>query len=145
MAEGLFRELVKGSKDYEVGSAGLGAMEGQAPAKHTADILAEKGIDMKGFRSRPLTEELVREVTHIFTMARHHLEAVEDEFPEAAGKVYLVSEFATEDMLRNQDVMDPFGSPRRYYDDTRWMLEKLLPTVHAYIEKTWKPQDTDKE
>ena len=68
-------------------------------------------------------------------------EAVEEEFPEASGKVYLVSEFATEDMLRNQDVSDPFGAPRRYYDDTRWMLEKLLPTVQAYIEQTWKAED----
>jgi len=98
-------------------------------------------VDLKGFKSRPLTKELVEEVTHIFTMARHHLEAVEEEFPEASGKVYLVSEFATEDMLRNQDVSDPFGAPRRYYDDTRWMLEKLLPTVQAYIEQTWKAED----
>ena len=141
MAEGLFRELVKDRKDYEVASAGLGAVEGQSAAQHTLDILAEKGIDLKGFKSRPLTKELVEEVTHIFTMARHHLEAVEEEFPEASGKVYLVSEFATEDMLRNQDVSDPFGAPRRYYDDTRWMLEKLLPTVQAYIEQTWKTED----
>jgi len=141
MAEGLFRELVKDRKDYEVTSEGLGAVEGQSAAQHTLDILAEKGIDLKGFKSRPLTKELVEEVTHIFTMARHHLEAVEEEFPEASGKVYLVSEFATEDMLRNQDVSDPFGAPRRYYDDTRWMLEKLLPTVQAYIEQTWKAED----
>jgi len=141
MAEGLFRELVKDRKDYEVGSAGLGAMQGQSAAQHTLDILAEKGIDMKGFKSRPLTQELVDEATHIFTMARHHLDAVEEEFPTASGKAYLVSEFAIEDMLRNQDVSDPFGSPRRYYDDTRWMLEKLLPTVQAYIEQTWKAQD----
>ena len=141
MAEGLFRELVKGRPDYEVGSAGLGAMAGQAPAQHTADILAEKGIDIKGFKSRPLTAELVNQATHIFTMAQHHLEAVEEDFPEAEGKTYLVSEFATEDMLRNQDVTDPFGSPRRYYDDTRWMLEKLLPTVLAYIEQTWKSDE----
>ena len=143
MAEGLFRELVKGRADYEVSSAGIGAMPGQPPAQHTADILAEKGVDMKGFKSKPVTPEMVEQATHIFTMAGHHLDALEDEFPEAEGKAYLVSEFATEDMLRNQDVMDPFGSPRRYYDDTRWMLEKLLPTVLAYIEQTYKPQDKE--
>ena len=141
MAEGLFRELVKDRPDYEISSAGLGAMPGQTAAQHTADILAEKGIDLKDFKSRPLTPELVSEATHIFTMANHHLDALEEEFPEANGKAYLVSEFATEDMLRNQDVSDPFGSPRRYYDDTRWMLEKLLPTVLAYIEQTWKAED----
>ena len=78
-------------------------------------------------------------------MARHHLDAIEDDYPEASGKVYLVSEFAVEDMLRNADVSDPFGGPRRCYDDTRWMLEKLLPTVLAYIEQTTKGKEKDKE
>ena len=141
MAEGLFRELVKDRGDYRVGSAGVGAYPGQTASQHTADILKEKGVDMKSFRSRPLTRDLVEEATHIFTMARHHLDAVEGEFPEAAGKVYLVSEFAAEDMLRNADVTDPFGGPRRYYDDTRWMLEKLLPTVLEYIEQTTKGKE----
>lgn len=145
MAEGLFRDLVKDRGDYIVGSAGMGAMDGQSASQHTADILKEKGADMNGFASRSVTREMVEEATHIFTMARHHLDALEDEFPEAAGKAYLVSEFAAEDMLRNADVTDPFGAPRRYYDDTRWMLEKLLPSVLEYIEQTTKPRDKDTE
>lgn len=143
MAEGLFRELVKDLADYEVGSAGIGAFPGQTASQHTLDILKEKGLDTKNFRSRRLTRDLVEQATHIFTMARHHLDAIEEEFPEAEGKIYLVSEFATEDMLRNADVSDPFGGPRRYYDDTRWMLEKLLPTVLAYIEQTTKAKDKE--
>ena len=145
MAEGLFRELVKGRGDFEVGSAGLGAFPGQNASQHTADILKEKGIDIKAFRSRMITRDLVEQATHIFTMSRHHLDALEGDFPEAEGKVYLVSEFAAEDMLRNADVSDPFGGPRRYYDDTRWMLEKLLPTVLAYIEQTTKSKEKDKQ
>jgi len=140
MAEGLFRELVKDHPDYAVGSAGVAAMNGQSASQHTADILKEKGADPSTFRSRAITRDLVQQATHIFAMSQHHLAALESEFPEAEGKAYLVSEFAAEDMLRNQDVTDPFGGPRRYYDDTRWMLEKLLPTVLAYIEQTTKPK-----
>lgn len=141
MAEGLFRELVKDRADYTVGSAGVAAMNGQSASQHTADILKEKGADPSTFRSRAITRDLVQQATHIFAMSQHHLAALEHEFPEAEGKAYLVSEFAAEDMLRNQDVTDPFGGPRRYYDDTRWMLEKLLPTVLAYIEQTTKPKE----
>ena len=141
MAEGLFRDLVKDRTDYKVASAGLAAFPGQGASEHTSAILAEKGIDMKGFKSQPLTPGLINDATHIFTMARHHLDAVEEEFPEAGGKVYQVSEFATEDMLRNADVSDPFGGPRRLYDDTLWMLEKLLPTVLEFIEQTWKSKE----
>ncbi len=142
MAEGLFRELVKGRPDYKVFSAGVGAMPGQQMSSHTADILKEKGIEVKTFKSRQITRELIEEASHIFTMARHHLDALVDIFPEAGGKAYLVSEFAAEDMLRNADVSDPFGGPRRCYDDTRWMLEKLLPTVFEYIEQTTKTKET---
>jgi protein-tyrosine phosphatase len=145
MAEGLFRDLVKERSDYEVGSAGVSAYPGQSASQHTAEILKEKGIDLQTFKSRPLTPELINEATHIFAMARHHLDAVEAEFPQASGKLYQVSEFATEDMLRNADVSDPFGGPRRMYEDTRWMLEKLLPTVLAFIEQTWKPESTKEE
>lgn len=141
MAEALFRELVKGLRDYRVGSAGVGAVPGQTASPHTAEILKEKGIEARQFRSRPLTKDLIDEATHIFTMARHHLDAVERQFPEASGKVYLVSEFAAEDMLRNADVSDPFGGPRHCYDDTRWMLEKLLPSVLEYIEQTTKTKE----
>jgi len=140
MAEGLFRELVKDRPDYAVGSAGVAAMNGQSASQHTLDILKEKGADPGTFRSRAVTRDLVQQATHIFAMSQHHLATLENEFPEAEGKAYLVSEFAAEDMLRNQDVTDPFGGPRRYYDDTRWMLEKLLPTVLAYIEQTTKPK-----
>jgi protein-tyrosine-phosphatase len=143
MAEGLFRELVKDRQDYQVRSAGLAAMEGMSPSQHTADILREKGVDVSEMRSKQVTSELIAEATHIFAMARHHLDALEEEFPDAAGKAFLVSEFAAEDMLRNADVSDPFGAPRRYYDDTRWMLEKLLPTELAYIEQTTKPKSEE--
>lgn len=145
MAEGLFRGLVKDRSDYAVGSAGIAAFGGQAASEHTTDILKEKGIDLQSFKSRQLTADLVNEATHIFTMARHHRDAIEAEFPEAGGKLYQVSEFATEDMLRNADVSDPFGGPRHLYDDARWMLEKLLPTVLAFIEQTWKPEPTKEE
>jgi glycine hydroxymethyltransferase len=142
MAEALFRELVKDRPDYMVGSAGVAAMPGQAASQHTADILAERGISLKDFRSRPLTENLVESATHIFAMAGHHLELLELDFPMAADKAYLVSEFCADDDLRGADVHDPIGMGRKAYDATRASLEKMLPSVLAYIEQTWKPAST---
>ena len=61
-----------------------------------------------------------------------------DEFPEHADKVYLVSEFAADDDLRGRDVSDPFGQGRAAYDETLSSLGKILPSLLAYIDKTWK-------
>jgi protein-tyrosine phosphatase len=137
MAEALFREMIRGRGGYVVGSAGVCALAGQPASRHTMDILREHGIDLSGFRSRPLTHELMERATHIFGMARHHLDAIELDFPEAAEKAYLVSEFCADDALRNEDVNDPFGGSRAEYEETHQLLERLLPSVLAFIEQTF--------
>lgn len=136
MAEALFRGMVKERPDYTVGSAGVGALPGQPASRHTADILSEKGMDLSGFRSQPLTHDLIQQATHIFVMAAHHLEAIEMDFPEAAAKAYLISEFCGDDQLRNRDVSDPYGGPRSEYDETFRSLSAILPSVLAYIDQT---------
>ena len=137
MAEALFREMVRDRSDFWVGSAGVGAFPGQPASKHTADLMRELGIDLSGFRSRPLTLDLMREATHLFAMAGHHLEAIEMDFPQAAEKAYLISEFTADDALRGRDVVDPIGMGRGAYEETRDMLQRLLPSVLSYIEQTW--------
>lgn len=138
LAEALFRDLVKGRSDYEVSSAGIAAAPGMPASKHTLAILREKGLLSDAFSSRMLDEDMVRAATHIFAMAGHHIAAIAGEFPEHADKVYLVSEFAAEDDLRSKDVSDPFGSGRAAYDDTHADLEKMLPSLVAYIDQTFK-------
>lgn len=138
MAEALFRDLVKDRTDYEVGSAGVAAAPGMSASKHTKAILSEKGLYRENFGSRMLDEEMLKAATHVFAMSGHHIAAIEGEFPEHADKVYLVSEFAADDTLRGKDVSDPFGAGRAAYDETLADLEKMLPSLVAYIDKTWK-------
>jgi protein-tyrosine-phosphatase len=137
MAEALFRELVKGRDDYEVASAGTGAETGDLASHHTERLMNERGHDFTQFRSRGLTRELVSQATHIFTMGRGHLRALEKMFPEVADKTYLISEFTPDDNLRGQDVSDPFGGPRAAYEEARDVLLKILPSIVAYIDQTF--------
>jgi protein-tyrosine phosphatase len=136
MAEMLFRELVKGRADYVVGSAGVGAMPGQTASKHTVDLLRDAGIDASAFRSRPLTREMMEEATHVFAMSEQHLRVMDYDFRELMDKAYLVTEFAADDGIRGEDVVDPIGMGRRAYEATRDMLQASLPSVLAYIDQT---------
>jgi glycine hydroxymethyltransferase len=138
MAEALFRELVRGRTDYEVSSAGVGAYPGDAASRHTADILAELGVDISTFRSQQLTDDLMEAATHIFALSASHIAAIESAFPEVADKVYHISEFAADDTLRGRDVSDPFGAGRAAYEEVRDTLRKLLPSVLAYIDQTFE-------
>ena len=85
-----------------------------------------------------LDEKMLKDATHVFAMSGHHIAAIEDEFPNHTDKVYLVSEFAADDALRGKDVSDPFGQGRAAYEETLADLDKMLPSILAYIDTTWK-------
>jgi protein-tyrosine phosphatase len=141
MAEALFRDLVKERVDYQVSSAGVAAAPGMPASKHTAALLKERGLDLARFQSRMLDRQILEQATHVFAMSSHHMAAIVDEFPAQADKVYLVSEFSAEDALRGRDVSDPFGQGRSAYEETLRSLEKMLPSLLAYIDQTWKKND----
>ena len=138
MAEGLFRRLVRDASDYRIGSAGISAAAGQRASQHTIDVLRKEKVDLSCFRSQPLTPAMVEQATHIFTMTRSHREYVESLYPKAAAKTYLVCEFCPDDDLMGGDVPDPIGYGRGAYEDTLDILKRALPSLHAFIETTWK-------
>jgi len=138
LAEVLFRDLVKDREDYEVMSAGLGAVPGAPASRHSVDLARQRGLDLSRHSSRPLTGDLIERSTHIFAMSSSHLYGIEDDFPHASDKAYLVTEFCADDRLRGRDLADPFGMHRGAYEELLSQLEKILPSVLAYIEQTWK-------
>ncbi|MDB6004661.1 MAG: protein tyrosine phosphatase [Prosthecobacter sp.] len=141
MAEALFRELVKERTDYQVSSAGVAAAPGMPANKHTAALLKERGLDLAKFQSRMLDQAALEQATHVFAMSSHHMAAIVDEFPAHADKIYLVTEFVADDALRGRDVSDPFGQGRSAYENTLSDLSKILPSLLAYIDQTWKQND----
>jgi protein-tyrosine-phosphatase len=138
LAEVLFRDLVKPAQDYEVRSAGVGAFSGQAASKHSAKLAKERGLDLSKHQSKAVTINLVDQATHIFALSRSHLAALLMDYPEAEAKIYLLSEFSADDKLRGKDVSDPFGGDLEDYREMQEHLDKLLPSIHGFIEQTWK-------
>ena len=139
LAEVLFRDLVKERPDYIVQSAGIGAFSGQPASRHSITLAKERGLDLTRHRSQAVTVDVVDKATHIFALSRSHLAALLDDYPEAEDKIYLLSEFTSDDTLRGRDVSDPFGGDQEDYREMQEHLDKLLPSIHAFIEQTWKP------
>src|ERR1039458_9808041 len=86
MAEGIFRQAMRGRGEYQVLSAGLGALEGQPPSAYAIQAVKELGIDISRGRSRMLTAELVQQADYIFGMTHSHLDTVVMLYPEAGEK-----------------------------------------------------------
>ena len=87
MAEGIFRQSVRGRGDYQVVSAGLGALEGQPPSSYAIQAVKELGIDISALRSRMLTAELVQQADYIFGMTHSHLDTVAMLYQQATAVI----------------------------------------------------------
>jgi protein-tyrosine phosphatase len=118
MAEALFRVLVAerlGCQPDEidqhgvvVASAGLAAWAGGPASGHAVEVAAEAGANLRNHESQPLTESLVRQADVILTMTASHRAALLAQFPEAGGRVALLSP-------DRRDVIDPIGGSLETY------------------------------
>ncbi len=138
MAEGLFRKAVAPRGDYTVGSAGVAASHGEPPSRETTAVLKKRGARLEQFASRPVSAELLDEVTHVFAMTHGHLSVLESRFPEHAEKFHLVCDFADiPGKGVGVDVPDPIGMGRAAYEEVAQVLEQAIPAIIGFIDQTW--------
>jgi RpiB/LacA/LacB family sugar-phosphate isomerase len=139
MAEGLFRHAVKPRGDFEVLSAGVGAMAGHPPSEHAVRALRELGIDISHQRSRMLSADLVQRADYIFGMTHSHVDAIMLMYPHAAEKTFLLREFdETLDSFEN-DIPDPIGGSFEVYQNCRDQIEQGIASMLKFIEQTSAP------
>lgn len=139
MAEGLFKKLTENDDTVScLGSVGVSAYPGDRMSRDTAVILKSKGVEqseLDAFRSRPVTEELLTEATHVFAMTISHLEMLVGEFPDYAEKCYLVCDFVSFNGKVGIDVPDPIGQGPRAYQAVAQVFEGALPTLVMFMNK----------
>ncbi len=129
MAQGLFADLVRGRRDIEVTSAGIGAVGGQPPSQHGVEVMAELGIDIRNIRSKPLMADVVRKADFIFVMTYGHLDSMLLLFPSVAEKTFLLREFETDLPVMEREVSDPIGQARNVYRECRDQIRAALPRL----------------
>ena len=133
MAEGIFRQAVRGRGDFRVCSAGLGAPEGQPPSPFAAQAVKELGIDISGGRSQTLTPELVQQADYIFGMTHSHVETVALLYPRAAEKTFLLREFDETLDQFEKDISDPIGGSYGVYLNCRDQIEQGIASLLRFI------------
>src|SRR4051794_38840965 len=135
MAEGIFRHAIQNRGDYRIFSAGLGALEGQAPSTYAVQAVRELGIDISGQRSRMLTPELVHQADFIFGMTHSHIDTVMMLYPGAAEKTFLLREFDETLDLFEKDISDPIGGSYDVYLDCRDQIEQGIASLLRFLEQ----------
>lgn len=129
MAEAVMRQLVSerlGCKPEEleqrgvlIASAGISAAPGGCAAPEAVEIMRERGLDIGGHASQPLTEKLARHADVILTLTRAHRQAIVRRWPEASERTW---------NLRpdHQDIEDPIGGPPEMYRHCAAEIEAAL-------------------
>lgn len=132
MAAALLRRLLDeddARRDWRVLSAGLWAEDGEPASTGAVMAMAERGIDLTGHRSRRLTCQMVKGADLILGMTPHHVEAMQQAFPEARDRIYLLAEMAGE----SHGVADPYGLASPAYRATAAELERLIRAGYPRI------------
>src|SRR6267154_2389547 len=136
MAEGIFRQVIRGRGDYRVLSAGLGAMEGQPPSPYAVQAVRELGIDISGQRSRMVTPDLIQQADFIFGMTHSHIDTVMLLYPYAAEKTFMLREFDETLDLFEKDISDPIGGSYDVYLSCRDQIEQGIVSLLRFLEQS---------
>lgn len=107
---------------WRVASAGTLAVPGIPATAHAQAVVREVGLDLTDHRSRPVEARLLAESDLVLVMEKGHKEALQFEFPEVAGRVYLLSEMAG----AGYSVDDPVGKSIEEYRAMRAELQDLI-------------------
>jgi protein arginine phosphatase len=121
MAEAILKS--KKIDGLEVKSAGIYAATGSEASAHARKVLEDHQIDHH-HSSNLLNVESVRWADLILTMTISHKNAILQQYPEFAAKVFTLKEFTGENY--DVDVVDPFGGNLAIYQETYQELEKLI-------------------
>lgn len=127
MAEGIFKDLAKKHKiDLQIKSAGTFAVDGSQISKNAIKALENIGIDIKGYKSSFLDENLVNQADVILTMTDSHRREIIRRYPQVEKKVYLLNEYAFGNL---EDISDPFGGDLHIYELVRDQIYRAIEKI----------------
>jgi protein-tyrosine-phosphatase len=133
MAAALFRARLRQVRpdwqEWQVDSAGTWGIDGEAASKNSCVVMAERGLDIEGHRSRIVNAEMLERYTLILTMEPGHKEALQVEFPSLANRVFLLSEMDG----HIASISDPYGGPLKLYQDAAVKIDLMIERGMARI------------
>ena len=127
MAEMLLKSKLKeaGVNDIWVKSAGLNAENGTKISKNSALALKKKGLKSYSFRSRKITEKMIKSSVMVICMTESHKQAL-----SGYDGVYTVKE-----LTGLPSIPDPYGMGLEVYTETMLMLDKACDVLVDKILK----------
>jgi glycosyltransferase involved in cell wall biosynthesis/protein-tyrosine-phosphatase len=126
-------EAALNGSPVSIASAGLEAVQGRAADPMALRIANARGIDLNGHTASRLTPELVAASDVIFVMEADHVVTMRRRFPEAAGRIFLLTCLAPGISL---DIADPFdGAASQFHACFDQISRAASPIIRALRER----------
>jgi protein-tyrosine phosphatase len=106
----------------QVESAGVWAEAGDAASPSAVEVLSQRGIQLEGHRSQPVTSSLLERADIVLVMEEAHRRSLFYLAPEYLGKVFLLTEMVGQ----HENIGDPYGGPNEAYVATVEQIEKTI-------------------
>jgi len=134
MAEGLMKDALKGlgKTDVNVTSAGVSAIDGFHPTRETTEAMKREHIDVSGFKSKALTDEMIMSADLILVMAAHHMDDIIKRVSEAVSKTHILKQYGRSDdsyACEELDISDPIGKPMEVYEYTLGEIKREVNRI----------------
>ncbi|MBC2103046.1 low molecular weight protein arginine phosphatase [Listeria marthii] len=104
--------------DLDVRSAGTRALDGDAIAENSRQILAQMNLPTT-HTAKKITQNDIDWADQIYVMTQSHQAELKSIFPKASDKIQLISEDGT-------DIPDPYGGPIEQYEITYYELKSAI-------------------
>jgi len=135
LAEAYLKELLKkeGLSSVEVVSAGLYAQEGIKAADTAIDLAKKDGLDISNHLSKALNPEMLQKSKIILVMEKFHKNFIENIYPDAIGKVFLLGSFI-KSRKEEIEIIDPYATD---YDNCKKIWDKIKRALENFVETSY--------
>jgi protein-tyrosine phosphatase len=137
MAEVLAAEVARelGLTDLRFNSAGLEVVIANPVSQGALAAVEELGFSLGGHVSRQVTAHMARTCGLIVVMEEWQAQALRERFPEAAGKLVLLPQFATRPQRGRArfNIADPYGRDIEVYRACRDAIRDCLAGLLSHI------------
>lgn len=134
MAEVLLRAALPSRTPWQVVSAGLAALPGDAPSTLAVAVMRELGHILDAHRSQPVAPQLLDQAAIIIPMTQNHAEQLVARYPSTRDRLHLCRSFDPEAPARS-DVPDPFQGDLAAYRQCRDLIARAIPGLVRFLDR----------
>lgn len=125
MAEAILKRLLSERSDaaqWRIESAGTWAEDGHPAAYFSKYVMDQMGMDISSHQSKPVSLKLLGNFDLILTMETEHKAWLNSQYKEFSDRTYLLTEMVGDEA----DISDPIGGELFNYQETAFLLERIL-------------------